>query len=119
MSLAAPTDGGSLAAAAHWLEALVQGPLAVTLAVLAVAATGLMMLAGRLPLRRGLAVTIGCFILFGAPAIARGIMNSATVLSGSEGAAPPQPATAQPLPPPPPPPRPAVSDPYAGASLAQ
>ena len=80
MAGASPNEGSSLLAAAQWLEALVQGPLAVTLAVLAVAATGLMMLSGRLAVRRGLVVTLGCFVLFGAPAIARGLFASAALL---------------------------------------
>lgn len=114
----ASNEASALLAAARWLEALMQGPAATTLAVLAVAATGLMMLGGRLPIRRGLVVTLGCFVLFGAPAIARGIMKSAA------GAAEPVPAAIPPMaftPPPPSPPSqpapPAMVDPYAGASI--
>jgi type IV secretory pathway VirB2 component (pilin) len=120
MTTAGPDEGSSLLAAAQWLEGLVQGPLAVTLAVIAVAATGLMMLSGRLAVRRGLVVTLGCFVLFGAPAIARGLFVSAASLASSREpgglllaeAAPsnlPQPEPVQPQ----------VKDPYAGASLVR
>ena len=40
------------------------------LCVLAVAFVGMLMLTGRLALREGLRVALGCFILLGAPAIA-------------------------------------------------
>lgn len=113
-------NGSALLAAAHWLEGLVQGPAATTLAVLAVGVTGLMMLSGRLAVRRGLVVTLGCFILFGAPAIARGIFDSAAGMGQDENMAP-QP-TARPVrefQPPSPTASPAINDPYAGASVAR
>lgn len=109
-------EGGALLAAARWLEALIQGPAATTLAVLAVAATGLMMLNGRLPVRRGLVVALGCFVLFGAPVIARGLFDSAAGLSES-GVAQATPMVEDPQPPAPPPAPPQVADPYAGASI--
>jgi hypothetical protein len=74
-----------------------------------------MMLSGRLPVRRGLVVTLGCFILFGAPAIARGIMGSATALAGPQPVVRDDPT----LSPPPSPISPAVDDPYAGASVSR
>lgn len=115
----ASSESSALLAAARWLEVLVQGPAATTLAVLAIAATGLMMLTGRLPARRGLVVTLGCFVLFGAPALARGVMGAATTVADAEPVAVPQPAafTAPVFSPPPPPAPPAAADPYAGASI--
>lgn len=112
-------ESSALLAAARWLEALAQGPAATTLAILAVAVTGLMMLTGRLPVRRGLVVTLGCFVLFGAPALARGIMGTATTVADAEPFAVPQPAafTAPVFGPPPPPAPPVAADPYAGASV--
>lgn len=68
-------DGSALAAAADWATGLLSGPLAVGLATLGVAGFGLSMLAGRLELRRGLAVILGCFVLLGAPAMARGLLG--------------------------------------------
>lgn len=51
------------------------GPLAVTLCVLAVAFVGFVMLTGRMPVRMGLRVVLGCFVLLGAPVIASGLMQ--------------------------------------------
>lgn len=110
-------SGSSLLVAVQWLEGLVQGPLAVTLAVLAVAATGLMMLSGRLAVRRGLIVTLGCFVLFGAPVIARGLFASATIIAGSNEPLRP---VVEIIPAPLSGPQPAptrAADPYAGASV--
>lgn len=59
-----------LGEAVGWMGQTLFGTLAVTLCVLAVAALGFMMLSGRMPLRRGIEVVIGSFILLGAPAIA-------------------------------------------------
>ena len=71
-----------LAADAQWIEHLITGSLAATLAIIAVALVGFAMFGGRLPVRRGATVLIGCFVLFGAPAIAHGLLRF--VLSGSE-----------------------------------
>jgi type IV secretory pathway VirB2 component (pilin) len=109
----------ALLGAAQWLAALIQGPAVTTLAVLAVGGTGLMMLSGRIPVRRGLSVALGCFILFGAPAIARGISSLAYSQAATERVAVP----AFEIPPPPPRLDPPASaprvdgDPYAGASV--
>ena len=53
-----------------WVQGAALGSTATTIAVFAVAAIGLLMLSGRLELRRGITVVIGCFILFGADDIA-------------------------------------------------
>ena len=115
---ASQESGNTLLEAAQWIEGLVQGPLAVTLAILAVAGTGLMMLNGRLPARRGAIVIVGCFLLFGAPAIARGLYASASSVAGSDRSPS---SSAQVLPEPPvpepPPTAPSEADPYAGASV--
>ena len=72
-----------------------------------------MMLAGRVNIRHGLTVVMGCFILFGASAIVAGIQSS---LAGRGRTArivtaeTPPPMVAAPTPPPPP----ANNDPYAG-----
>lgn len=65
--------GGSL----DWIGGLIFGQVALGLCVLAVAFVGALMLTGRLPLREGMRVVVGCFILLGAPAIAAGILASA------------------------------------------
>jgi len=53
-----------------WVQGAVLGTTATVVAIIAVAAIGLLMLTGRLELRRGVTVVIGCFILFGAGGIA-------------------------------------------------
>ena len=60
---------------ASWIEQLISGSLAATLAVIAVAIVGFAMFGGRLPIRRGATVLIGCFVLLGAPAIADGLLS--------------------------------------------
>lgn len=57
--------------AAKWVEALLLGQVGTVVAILAVAWTGALMLQGRLALLTGLRVVMGCFILFGAPVIAK------------------------------------------------
>jgi len=112
-SLADPAGSSVIAAALWWLQATLLGTVATTVAIVAVASVGLMMLAGRVDVRYGLTVIAGSFILFGASSIVAGIQAS---LGGAEIAAE---SYAPPPPPPalPPPPPPAGGDPYAGASL--
>ena len=101
-------------AAAEWLGALATGSLAIGLCVVAIAVIGLLMLSGRLPVRRGMRVVLGCFVLLGAPVIAAALMELAG--QGSVEAtrsSPDEPAPARaPLPK-------STYDPYAGASLRQ
>jgi type IV secretory pathway VirB2 component (pilin) len=115
-SLADPPGSSVLVAAVAWLQGTLLGTIATTVAIVAVASVGLMMLAGRVNIRHGLTVVAGCFILFGASTIAAGIQAS---LAGGDRATPP--ATAETPPPmvaaPTPPPPPANNDPYAGASV--
>lgn len=97
--------------AVDWLTGLLLGSIGTTIAVLAIATIGLLMMNGRMPRRRAATVIIGCFILFGAGAIANGIVGSL----GDPGPPPPvviaepayRPATSKPL----------SNDPYAGASV--
>ncbi len=63
-------------AALLWLQGTLMGNVATAIAVMAVAAVGLMMLTGRLNWRMGMTVIIGCFILFGAGAIVSGIRSA-------------------------------------------
>ena len=88
------------------------GTLATTVAVIAVSWVGMLMLAGRLEIRRGLVTILGCFILFGASAIAGGIQAFAG-RDGVEMAFVPPPL-APPVQPPPPT---GNRDPYAGAAM--
>lgn len=99
-------------AAAGWLAQFLQGSISTTLALLAVAGLGLAMLLGYMPVRRGASVVLGCFILFGASAIANGLL----ALARSHETVAPEvapPPTPMPLPTAPRP----DPDPYAGASV--
>ena len=50
-----------------WMQSILLGPIATTIAVMAVAGVGFMMLTGRMNWRYGATVIIGVFIIFGAP----------------------------------------------------
>jgi type IV secretory pathway VirB2 component (pilin) len=117
-SLADPPATSVVVAAVAWLEGTLLGPVATTVAIIAVASIGLMMLAGRLDVRRGLTVIAGSFVLFGASMIASGLQSSlpegGQEVVSYEPERPPQPAAA-----PTPPPPIANDDPYAGASVAR
>jgi type IV secretory pathway VirB2 component (pilin) len=101
-------------AAVSWVEQVLLGPLGTSLAVIAVAWFGLEMLTGKLSLRRGGLVVLGCFIFFGAPQLAQAVMQLARSSgTGSNPAALQQVA----VPPSPSPRTPPPYDPYAGASV--
>ncbi|MAK99152.1 MAG: hypothetical protein CL953_06955 [Erythrobacteraceae bacterium] len=100
-------------AAVNWIGAVLIGELAVGLCVLAVAFVGFLMMSGRVPIKTGMRVAIGCFVILGAPSIAVGFLrvwepSSPRAASTSPIAANPPPARE--------PPR-ADYDPYAGASV--
>lgn len=61
----------------NWLQGTLLGTVATTVAVIAIAAVGLMMLTGRINWRHGAVVIVGCFILFGAASIVAGIRAAA------------------------------------------
>jgi hypothetical protein len=112
-----PVDGGALPAALLWGQSLLTGSLAQALAIIAFAALGFAALSGRLPIRSAMRVTLGAFILFGAPSIAAGLISIGTrsMPPASPIYVPPPPALAteaardaQ---------RQQSADPYAGASL--
>ena len=111
-----PPGASVLVAAVAWLEGTLLGSAATIIAVLAVSAVGFMMLAGRVNVRYGLTVILGCFILFGASTIVAGLMAS---LQGGDRVARVEAPEAPPpmVAPPPAPPPPANRDPYAGASV--
>jgi type IV secretion system protein VirB2 len=72
-----PAGSNVILNAVNWLEGTLLGNVATALAVIAVGATGLMMLTGRIDWRRGATVVVGCFIVFGAAAIVAGIRQVA------------------------------------------
>jgi type IV secretion system protein VirB2 len=72
-----PPGSSPLVGALDWIEGTLQGHVATSAAVVAVAVVGFMMLTGRVEWRRGVVVVIGCFIVFGATAIVAGIRSLA------------------------------------------
>lgn len=109
---------GVFAATMQWLQGTLLGTVATTVAVIAVASVGLLLLSGRIDIRRGAQVIFGCFILFGASSIAAGIMR---VAQGNgippEMAAPPPSPPVYPAPVAKAPLKAMPYDPYAGAAL--
>jgi type IV secretory pathway VirB2 component (pilin) len=113
-SLTDPPGASVIAASVNWLQATLLGTVATIIATLAIASIGLLMLAGRINVRHGLTVVLGCFILFGARTIVAGIQSGAAGGEEAEAASPP-PSPFAALPPPAPPA--ANPDPYAGAAV--
>ncbi|MFY8094562.1 MAG: TrbC/VirB2 family protein [Niveispirillum sp.] len=74
-----PKGAGPIIAALSWMQGTLMGNVATTVAVMAVAAVGFLMLTGRLNWRFGATVVMGCFILFGAGAIVSGIQATTSV----------------------------------------
>jgi type IV secretion system protein VirB2 len=73
-----PAGSNVILTAVDWLQGTLLGNVATAVAVIAVGATGLMMLTGRIDWRRGATVILGCFIVFGAAAIVAGIRSIST-----------------------------------------
>lgn len=114
-ALSAPVaESAALVDAALWIQGTLLGTLATAVAVIAVAWIGFRMLSGRINLQRGAVVILGCFVVFGAPVIAAGLMKIGETGNDRGVAAAPPPA---PLPPPRPTSTPVPYDPYAGASV--
>jgi type IV secretion system protein VirB2 len=108
-------DGGTpMVDSARWIEGVMLGEIALGLCGLAVAFIGALMLTGRLPLREGVRIVVGCFVLLGAPVIAAGFVEGGG--GGIEVSTPPPPVVA-PIETPRPDLPSANFDPYAGASL--
>ena len=74
-----PQGSGPILAALTWLQGTLLGNVATTVAVIAVAMVGFMMLTGRVNWKFGATVILGCFVLFGSAAIVSGIQTVATV----------------------------------------
>jgi len=72
-----PAGSGPINSALLWMQGTLLGTVATTVAVMAVAAIGFMMLTGRMNWRFGATVIIGVFILFGATTIVAGIQSAA------------------------------------------
>jgi len=72
-----PEGSGVIVSAVTWMQDTLLGTIATTVAVIAVAMVGFMMLTGRMNWRFGATVILGCFILFGAASIVGGIRAAA------------------------------------------
>lgn len=92
------------------------GEIALGVCVIAVAFIGALMLTGRLPLREGARIVVGCFVLLGAPVIAAGFVEGGSGVIEATGPSPP---VFAPIESPRPDLPPANFDPYAGASLRE
>lgn len=77
-----PRGSGPIVAAVDWVQATLLGNIATTLAVIAVAIVGFMMLTGRVNWKHGAMVIVGCFVLFGATVIVAGIQTAAQLTAG-------------------------------------
>ena len=116
-SWAGSASGDALSAAAYWLQALLLGSVASIVAIVAIAVVGLMMLSGRIDIRRGVIVVLGCFLLFGAPTISAGLRDGLAGDAAQSTLYFPDHIAISPPPLPKPMATPAPYDPYAGASL--
>lgn len=97
--------------AVAWVERLVVGSIATSVAVLAIATLGALLLTGRSDWRQAFRTIVGCFIVFGASGIVGGLLGTNSSGAESVSITPPPPVTSEPR----------VSgrpyDPYAGAAL--
>ena len=100
----------------QWIERVMLGDLALGLCVIAIAIIGVVMLGGRLPIREGMRIVLGLFVVLGAPVIASGFV-------GDRGRVAEDPALRPPITPQAELGRPELPlanfDPYAGASLRE
>jgi type IV secretion system protein VirB2 len=103
----------ALAEASEWTRGVLGGSIATSLCVIAVAILGLLLLTGRLRVRRSIEVVLGSFLLLGAGLLATQLEQLAGGIAVGE-AGREQIIVPESTPTPPPP---ANYDPYAGASL--
>ncbi len=117
-SLADPPPSSVILPAAQWIQGALLGTIATGFAILAVAMIGVLMLSGRIAIRQGATVIIGCFIVFGAANIARGLRGASEAVAGADDAPPMVVAKSDPVIMPTAPSKPREDyPPYAGAAL--
>ncbi len=115
-----PAGSSVLVAAVSWLQGTLLGTVATSIAIIAVAGVGFMMLTGRLNVRAGATVVLGCFILFGASTIVAGFRSALYAEASGPVAYAPIPRPPANMPPPPVAAQSTPSgghDPYAGAAV--
>jgi type IV secretory pathway VirB2 component (pilin) len=104
-------------AAVEWLQQTLTGTLATTVAIIAIAWFGLMMISGRIPRRRGLQLVLGCFIVFGASTIGASLTHILGSADRDVMEVPGPGVVVATVPPPTQRVPPVNYDPYAGAAL--
>lgn len=108
------TSSSPIEGAVDWLTGTLLGDVAIALCTIAVALVGFSMLTGRLPIRRGVFVILGVFLVLGGPVVANGLVELARPASRPvlpEAAyTEPELQPREPLPE-------ATYNPYAGASM--
>jgi type IV secretory pathway VirB2 component (pilin) len=72
-----PDAAPALFSSVEWVRDLLTGSIGTSIAVLAIAWLGFALLQGRIPVRAGARVVLGCFILFGSPVIAAAFLQMA------------------------------------------
>ena len=82
-----PTASNAITFSLAWLQGTLLGIIATTLAVIAIALIGFLMLTGRINARAP-RVVFGCSIIFGASTIAQGIMAAGSGVLGRYPAQP-------------------------------
>jgi type IV secretion system protein VirB2 len=112
-----PQGSSAIVNAVRWMQGTVLGTVATVVSVIAIASVGFLMLTGRIEIRRGFSVLLGCFVLFGARGIAEGLRSTAQDDDAPFIAAAPVPPNIQT-------PKPQSNrvdafDPYAGAAVLQ
>jgi type IV secretion system protein VirB2 len=65
-------DYAPMVQSVQWVERVILGDAALGLCVVAVALFGAVMLVGRLPVREGIRIVLGVFVVRGAPVVAGG-----------------------------------------------
>ncbi|MFL0357588.1 TrbC/VirB2 family protein [Erythrobacter sp. GH1-10] len=71
-----PASGSGIGSSVDWLGGALFGEVAVVLCVLAVAFVGFLLLTGRLAVREGARVMMGCILPLGAPLIAMALIEN-------------------------------------------
>lgn len=92
-----PAGSSPLLAAVTWIGQVLTGHVATAAAVIAIAFVGFRLLSGDLSIRDGARVVVGCFILFGAPLIAKSFVAA---IQGNEIVTAPTGETQNLMPPP-------------------
>lgn len=107
---------GAVSRALEFMQDTLLGSAATSIAIIAIAALGFMLLTGRVDVRRAARVVIGCFIIFGAATVGATLYQLSAKTSPTAPVSQPSPLSPEPLPPPA---SNMVYDPYAGASVPQ